>query len=843
MSDGSIAIVGASCRFPGGDGLEDFWQLLASGGDAVSEVDAERWSTRFFYHPDRREPGKSYTWSAGLIDGVDRFEPSFFGISPREAVQMDPQQRLLLELVWHAIEDAGIPACRLAGTDAGVYIGASATDYSDLRLGDPAGADSYFMTGNTLSILANRISYVFDLRGPSLTIDTACSSSLVALHHACEAIRDGRIASAIVGGINLLLTPYPFIGFCRASMLSPCGRCFAFDDRADGYVRGEGGGVVLLKPLADALAAGDPIRAVIRATGTNSDGRTIGLSLPSEAAQASLIRSVYAQAEIDPDRLAFFEMHGTGTPAGDPVEAAAVGRALGQRRCEPLPIGSVKTNIGHLEPASGMAGLLKAALALERGIIPPTLHCAQPSRNIAFDTLNLRLLRTAEPLATACGQCYAGVNSFGFGGTNAHVILAAPPLREERPHRPGPTSPLLISAATEPSLRELARGWCGSLAAVSDARMAGTVRAAARGRDHHRHRLAAFGDRRAAASLLERFLDGQTAPNLITGTAVSGAKLAFVFSGNGAQFPEMGRGAMRNNAAFRSAIETVDSILRPQLGWSVSELIACGVDADQVARTDIAQPMLFAIQVGIVDVLREIGVVASGYLGHSVGEIAAAWGAGALSLADAGRIVVARSRSQQRTQGTGRMAAMALDEDAARAFLAELDSTVEIAALNAAGSVTLSGSTAEIARLAGEARRRNLWFRPLDLDFAFHSRCDGFDPRRAAGKPIGHLVAAPGGASGVERHRRRDRRRRTRCRSLVAKHQKSSALRRGNRRTDRRGLSDLHRNRPQCDPSFLFGGWAARSGGRRPGHCQFFARRRLWRPISGDRGALLRRRI
>jgi acyl transferase domain-containing protein/acyl carrier protein/SAM-dependent methyltransferase len=722
MSDGSIAIVGASCRFPGGDGLEGFWQLLASGGDAVSEVDAERWSTRFFYHPERREPGKSYTWSAGLIEGVDQFEPSFFGISPREAAQMDPQQRLLLELVWHALEDAGIPPSRLAGTGAGVYIGASATDYSDLRLGDPAGADSYFMTGNALSILANRISYVFDLRGPSVTIDTACSSSLVALHHACEAIRACRIASAIVGGINLLLTPYPFIGFCRASMLSPSGRCFAFDDRADGYVRGEGGGVVLLRPLADALAAGDPIRAVIHATGTNSDGRTIGLSLPSEAAQTSLIRSVYAQAEIDPDALAFFEMHGTGTPAGDPVEATAVGRALGQRRCEPLPIGSVKTNIGHLEPASGMAGLLKAALALERGIIPPTLHCAQPSRNIAFDTLNLRLLRTVEPLATARGQCYAGVNSFGFGGANAHVVLAAPPRREEQPYRPGSIPPLLISAATETSLRELARGWSGALATMSDGWMAGAVRAAARGRDHHRHRLASFGDRRAAVSLLESFLDGQTAPNLITGTGVSGAKLGFVFSGNGAQFPEMGRGAMRNNAAFRTAIETVDGILRPQLGWSVSELIAHGVDADQVARTEIAQPMLFAIQVGIVEVLREIGVVASGYLGHSVGEIAAAWGAGALSLADAGHIVVARSRSQQRTQGFGRMAAIALDEDAARAFLAELHSTVEIAAINAAGSVTLSGSTTEIARLASEARRRNLWFRPLDLDFAFHSK-------------------------------------------------------------------------------------------------------------------------
>src|SRR5207253_2839564 len=286
-----------------------------------------------------------YTWSAGLLTDVGWFEPAFFGISPREAAQMDPQQRLLLELVWHAVEDAGIPASKLAGSATGVYIGASSTDYRDLRLGDPASGDSYFMTGGTLSILANRISYVFDLRGSSLTVDTACSSSLVALHHACEAIRDGRIAGAIVGGINLLLAPYPFLGFCRASMLSRRGRCYAFDERADGYVRGEGGGVIILKPLTDALSDGDTIRGVILASGVNSDGRTIGLSLPSEAAQASLLRSVYARAGIAPQQLAFFEMHGTGTPAGDPIEAAAVGRSLGQDRSEPLPIGSVKTNI------------------------------------------------------------------------------------------------------------------------------------------------------------------------------------------------------------------------------------------------------------------------------------------------------------------------------------------------------------------------------------------------------------------------------------------------------------------------------------------------------------------
>jgi len=729
MSDGSIAIVGASCRFPGAEDLEGFWRLLASGGDAVSEVDPQRWSTKFFYHPDRSEPGKSYSWAAGLISGIDLFEPSFFGISPREAAQMDPQQRLLLELTWHAFEDAGIPTSKISGSTTGVYIGASTTDYSDLRLGDPASADSYSMTGNTLSVFANRISYVFDLRGPSLTIDTACSSSLVALHHACEAIRSKRVATAIVGGINLLLAPYPYLGFCSASMLSRRGRCFAFDERADGYVRGEGGGVVILRPLEDALADRDAVRAVIRGTAVNSDGRTIGLSLPSEAAQASLLRSVYARAGVAPEQLTFFEMHGTGTPAGDPIEAAAVGHSLGQRRSDPLPIGSVKTNIGHLEPASGMAGLLKAALALDRGIVPPTLHCEAPNPNIAFDKLNLRLVRDAEPISAARERRYAGVNSFGFGGTNAHVVLAAPPLRDKASPLPETVPPLVISARTEASLRELVRSWCSTLAKTPGEQAPALVRAAARNRDHHAHRLVALGrDLTTTAGMLADFLDGTPARGVITETGVREDKLAFVFSGNGAQFLGMGRHALLTNAVFRAAVEEVDGLLRPELGWSATELLESGVGSDMLARADVAQPLLFAVQVGVVRALGAIGIRAAAHFGHSVGEIAAAWGSGALSLTDAGRVVIVRSRHQQQTRGAGRMVAVALTHDAARALLAELHSSAEVAALNAARSVTISGSIEEIHRLEDELRHRDIGFRSLDLDFAFHSRA--MDPFR-----------------------------------------------------------------------------------------------------------------
>ena len=730
MTDGSIAIVGASCRLPGADDLEGFWQLLVSAHDAVSEVDDRRWSTRFYHHPNRSEPGKSYTWCAGLIGGVDLFEPSFFGISPREAAQMDPQQRLLLELVWHAFEDAGIPPSKMSGSAAGVYIGASATDYSDLRLGDPSGGDSYFMTGSTLSILANRVSYIFDLRGPSLVVDTACSSSLVALHHACEAIRGKRIPCAIVGGVNLLLAPYPFIGFSRASMLSHRGRCFAFDERADGYVRGEGGGVVILKPLEDALASGDPIRAIILGTGVNSDGRTIGLSLPSESAQTSLLRAVYTGAGVDPNELAFFEMHGTGTPAGDPIEATAVGHSLGQSRSEPLPIGSVKTNIGHLEPASGMAGLLKTALALERKLVPPTLHCETPNPNISFDALNLRLVRQVEPLVTGCERPYAGVNSFGFGGTNAHAVLGKPP-REEASFAPEPLPPLVISARTEASLRELAQSFRAKLVETPADYTPSLLRAAARRREHHPQRLVALGrDARGLAGVLDGYLNDDPSPAAVTGTAIRGGKLAFVFSGNGAQFSGMGRDALRTSAAFRAAVEEADRALRSELGWSVVELLEHAVDDETLARADVAQPLLFAVQVGVVHALRKAGVDASGYVGHSVGEIAAAWTAGALSLAEAGRVVVARSRHQQLTRAQGRMAAIALAGDVARDFLDELDSPAEIAAFNATHSVTISGASAEIERLEGEAKRRGMWFRTLDLDFAFHSKqmdpiCEG----------------------------------------------------------------------------------------------------------------------
>jgi phthiocerol/phenolphthiocerol synthesis type-I polyketide synthase C len=711
-----IAIVGAACRFPGADGLEAFWGVLDQGRDVVTEVPDGRWSKDFHFHPDPAQPGKSYTWSAGVLDDVTGFDAAFFGISPREAEQIDPQQRLLLELAWEALEDAGAPASRLSGQACGVYVGLSGAEYANARFGDAAGGDAHFMTGTTASIAANRLSYVLDLHGPSLVVDTACSSSLVAFHLACEAIRRGEVAAALVGGVNLLLSPYPFIGFCRASMLSPSGRCFAFDVRANGYVRGEGGAVVLLKPLAKAIADGDRVRAVVLGDGVNSDGRTVGISMPNARAQEALLSTVYADAGVGPEELDFVEAHGTGTQAGDPVEVAALGGVLGRGRSAPLPIGSVKTNIGHLETASGLAGMLKAVLAFERRRLPRSLHFHEPNPRLRLDEFNIEVAGEARALPTG-RRLVAGVNSFGFGGTNAHVILASPPGRADAVANEDVLPPLLISARSQDSLRELAGRWSTALTLARDDAAAGAlIRAAARGRDHHRYRLLVRGSARAGMAEAVLAEAGRRSE-----PAVGEGRIVYVFSGNGAQWAGMGLEAFERNGVFRDAVAEVDACTAPLTGWSVTERLV-KADPGSVACTEIAQPLLFAIQVGVVRALRAEGVEPDACVGHSVGEIAAAWAAGRLDLEDACRIVVVRSREQERTRGAGKMAALGLGETDAAAALARLGLDLEIAAINSAAAVTVAGQPAEIARLGQAAEAEGWRFTALDLDYAFHSR-------------------------------------------------------------------------------------------------------------------------
>src|SRR5580698_6502587 len=424
--DGSpVAVIGFSFRMPGGTD-EALWQALLAGRDLVTSVDSDRWSQDTLLHPNKAEPGTSYTFAAGSIGDVAGFDAAFFGVSPREAAQMDPQQRVLLELAWEAFEQAGIPASSMRGSRCGVYIGLSTVDYAYRRADDLGAIDATTMTGNASSIAANRLSYVFDLRGPSMTIDTACSSSLVAFHQACQSMRAGETDAALVGGISLHLHPYGFIGFSKASMLSKQGRCRVFDAGADGYVRSEGGGVVLLKPLHKAIADGNRILAVIAGTGVNSDGRKAGLTVPSHEAQAALLREVYARAGIAPADIDYFEAHGTGTVVGDPLETRAIGEAIGRHRPtgQPLPIGSIKGNIGHLEAAAGMAGLFKALLVLRDRRVPANIHLGAVNPNI--DVLGWNLAPVREPLALANDRrIVVGVSAFGFGGTHAHAVLTS----------------------------------------------------------------------------------------------------------------------------------------------------------------------------------------------------------------------------------------------------------------------------------------------------------------------------------------------------------------------------------------------------------------------------------
>ena len=723
-----IAIVGVGFRLPGD--LRDadaLWQALLSGRDLVSAVGPERWAVESLVHPRRSEPGRSITFSAGTLPRVDGFDAAFFGISPREAVLLDPQQRLLLELAWEAMEDAGVRPSSLAGTDCAVYAGISGLDYGIRALDDLASMGAHSMTGNTLSVAANRLSYVFDLHGPSMAVDTACSSSLVALSQACQAIAAGQASAALVGGVNLLLHPYPFVGFTKASMLSAEGRCRPFAQGGDGYVRAEGGVVLLLKPLEQAEADGDRIHAVIRGVGANADGaRKSGLTIPSVEGQVELLRQVLDRAGLSPDQVDYLEAHGTGTRVGDPVEAQAIGRVFGQRRAagDPLPIGSVKGNLGHLEPASGVAGLVKALQVLRHRSIPPSIHADALNADIDFDGLNLRVVRQATPLPRMRRPLRVGVNSFGFGGANAHVLLEEYPQRRRRGARSAPAhpAPLVISAASPAALRDLALRYATLLA--GDADRHDVAHAAWHRRDWLAERIALTDvASESAVAALEAFGRGESPPALLRETALAGrGAVAFIYSGNGCQWVGMGRALLAASATFQQAVGQVDDLLREAGAVSVQAALASD-DPATFDDTAVAQPALFAIQVGLTRMLRDAGLEPAAVAGHSVGEIAAAWACGALDLPAAVRVVVARSRAQASTRGAGRMEAVGLGADAAQALIdaAGLAGVVEIAAHNSPGAVTLSGPVHGLDAFSARLETQGVFHRRLDLDYAFHS--------------------------------------------------------------------------------------------------------------------------
>ncbi|MEU8547597.1 type I polyketide synthase [Streptomyces roseoverticillatus] len=726
-----IAIIGMGCRFPRAGNPEEFWQLLLDGVDAISEVPPDRWNADELYDADPAAPGKMITRWGGFLDGVDRFDREFFGISPREASAVDPQQRLLLEVAWEALEDAGQVSTALAGTDTGVFVGISSYDYALLQAPRLDGIDAYWGTGVALSVAANRISYLLDLRGPSLAVDTACSSSLVALHTACQSLWSGQSQLAIAGGVNLILSPAFAINFTKAGVMAPDGRCKTFDASADGYVRGEGAGVVVLKPLERALADHDAIRAVIRGGAVGQDGRTNGLMAPNGRSQEDLLRAAHRHSGVAPSDIDYVEAHGTGTLLGDMMEARALGSVVGNRPPErPCVIGSVKSNIGHLEAAAGIAGVIKAVLMVEHRQIPASLHVENPNPQIDFASLRLRVARTREPWPQHEGPVRVGVSSFGFGGTGAHVVLEeAPPGRSDsgdgRPHKDGSVL-LPLSARSPEALRRTAERHLDLLTSEGAAPpdLTDLAYTASCRRSHHRHRLALVaGSRDGAAEQLRAFLAGDPGPGRVSGDAGRrrNRRLAFVCSGQGPVWWPLDP-ALREEPALLATLEECDRLVRDEAGWSLLEQLWAGERASRLGEADFCQPALFAVQVALANVWRSRGIVPDALVGHSMGEVAAAHLSGALSLEDAVRVICQRGRVIRTVSGRGRMAVVELPAAAVRDELHGLESRVSVAAVNAPTSTVISGDTDAVEEVAAGLQERGIFCRILQsVDFASHS--------------------------------------------------------------------------------------------------------------------------
>ncbi len=730
-----IAITGIGCRFPGGaDGPVAFWKLLCDGTDAITGIPADRWNEETFYDPVPGRTGKSIARWGGFLDSIDRFDAGFFGISPREAAFMDPQQRLLLHAAWEALDDGGEVPDPVHGSRTGVFVGASHTDYATLQdsPSDHHAMGVWTATGESLSITANRLSFCLNLRGPSLAVDTACSSSLVAVHLACMSLWNEECPVALAGGVNVIILPSPYIKFSRNSMLSPDGRCRAFDAGANGFVRAEGVGLIVLKPLPAALADGNPIYAVIRGTAVNQDGRTSGITVPGARAQTELVRDACRHAGILPTHVQYAEAHGTGTAVGDPIEAEALGAALSPERSREQPcwIGSVKTNIGHLESAAGIAGLIKVALSLHHGQIPPTLHFTHPNPQIDFERLNLRVVQTLQPYRDGTDPPLASVNAFGFGGTNAHAILQAWPADRGRA-RPGhPRGDegaylLTLSARSEESLRGLAVKYQDFLApggADHGLRLEDVCFTAGAHRTHHPHRLSVAA--RSREETLERiaaFLAGESRPGVTAGQSVVTPAPVFVFSGQGPQWWGMGRQLLNEEPVFRQAIEECDHLFRGLGDWSLIDELTRDRAASRLQHTAIAQPAIFALQVALAALWQSWGIRPAAVVGHSVGEVAAAHLAGVLSLREAARVVFHRGRCMDLAPQRGRMLAVGVSEAEAQAAMAGCAGGVSIAALNSPMSVTLSGDAAALEAIAAALEPRGIFCRFLKVNYAFHS--------------------------------------------------------------------------------------------------------------------------
>ncbi|PSR19689.1 beta-ketoacyl synthase [filamentous cyanobacterium CCP3] len=729
-----IAIIGMGCRLPGGAASPDaYWDLLINQRDAITEVPGDRWDVDAYYDPDPETPGKIYTRYGSFVDDVDRFDPAFFSISPREALTMDPQQRLLLEVTWEALEQANQVPDRLFNSPTGVFVGICTNDYTKVALGPSAQSgetiDAYFATGNSHSVASGRLSYIFGFTGPSLAVDTACSSSLVSVHLACQSLRLGECTLALAAGVNLLLSPQTTMTFSKAKMMAPDGRCKTFDAAANGYVRGEGCGVVVLKRLSEALADGDNILAVIRGSAVNQDGPSGGLTVPNGPSQEKVLRQALQNGSVNPAEVAYIEAHGTGTSLGDPIEVEALGTVFGPHRPveQPLRIGSVKTNIGHLEAAAGIAGLIKVVLSLNHELIPPHLHFREPNPYINWSQWPIEVTAAATPWPRGEKPRLAGVSSFGFSGTNAHILLeeapAAPVVPEVTSDRPQHL--LTLSAKSAPALEQLAQRYQTFLRQAENAqRFAAICYTANTQRSVFEHRLSlvAATAPEAADQLLafstnaddSRVISGRTTGTLTPGTA-------FLFTGQGSQYSGMGHQLYQSQPVFRQALEACDAKLQPLLGISLIDLLFDAAQAETLNQTAFTQPALFALEYALAQLWLSWGVRPAVVMGHSVGEYVAACIAGVFSLDDGLKLIAERGRLMQALPTGGGMVSILASQATVQEYLAPYADRVAFAAINGPASVVISGPNSALETVVSKLEQASIKAKPLVVSHAFHS--------------------------------------------------------------------------------------------------------------------------
>jgi malonyl CoA-acyl carrier protein transacylase len=718
----AIAIIGMGCRFPGAENPQAFWQLLHDGKEAITEVPASRWDIKAFYDPNPETPGKMNTRWGGFLDEVAEFDPQFFGISPLEANRMDPQQRLLLEVSWEALENASIASDKLIGSQTGVFIGISTDDYAHLQSKYNTTPDAYSGSGNAFSIAANRLSYLLDLHGPSVAIDTACSSSLVAVHQACQNLRLGECDLALAGGVNLILNPDLSITFSQAGMLAADGHCKTFDARADGYVRGEGCGVVVLKRYSDAVKAGDNILALIKGSAINQDGRTNGLTAPNGLSQQAVIRKALDNAGVAPAQISYIETHGTGTSLGDPIEVNALTEVLmdGRSNDQPCWIGSVKTNIGHLEAAAGIASLIKVILSLQHEEIFPHLHLNELNPLIAETPLSI-------PTRLQKYQAhFAGISSFGFGGTNAHIVLEKTSKSQTEDAFSMERSRHLfsLSAKNESALRALAQRYDTYLQSNSEDSLANICFTVNTGRSHFKHRLAIIAD---SKTQLREQLNAFSTENLFQERRFRGVlksnhkppKIAFLFTGQGSQYVGMGQELYETHPIFRQTLERCDDILRPFLETPLLKVLY-GND-EYLDNTAYTQPALFALEYALAELWQSWGIKPAVVMGHSVGEYVAACIAGVFTLEEGLKLVAERANLMQSLPQKGEMVAVFADQAQVSAALVPYSQLVSIAALNEPNNVVISGKSETIQNVVTAFDQKNIETRKLQVSHAFHS--------------------------------------------------------------------------------------------------------------------------